>query len=172
VLHEGGPAAKAGKQPWDSYGDLAAAGVAVQWADLSSPASVGNALAGLGGAFEFVVDNWSKSVEAAQPCVDAAVAWEVSNYVYVSSGGMYKGTSQPMREGDEVRGQFLLLLLALFVCPPLLPRSGERHGPARGGAPSRRARPALDLLSAPVHLRPQNQQARLRGLASPPCVHM
>lgn len=104
MLHEGGPAAKAGKQPWDSYGDLAAAGVAVAWADLSAPAAVSDALASLGGPFEFVVDNWSKSAGAAQPCVDAAAAWQVSNYVYVSSGGMYTGGAQPMREGDAVGG--------------------------------------------------------------------
>jgi len=105
VLHEGGPTAKTGKQPWDSYGDLTAEGVALQWADLSSPEAASAAITSLGGAYEYVFDNWSKSVESVQPYVDAALAWEVSNYVFVSSGGMYKGAEQPMREGDEVRTQ-------------------------------------------------------------------
>jgi len=35
--------------------------------------------------------------------VALAKQWEVSNYVFVSSAGMYKGASQPMKERDEVK---------------------------------------------------------------------
>ena len=71
------------------------------WADLSS-SSVSEALEGQG-PFEYVFDNWAKDADSAKPAVKLAKAWDVSNYVFVSSAGMYKGASQPMKESDEVK---------------------------------------------------------------------
>jgi len=84
ILHEG---PNKGKAPHNAYGDLEAAGVSVKWFDdLTDPA----ALASLDGAsFSAVVDNWSKSPEAIKPYAEAAKGWGVTNYVYVSSAGMY-----------------------------------------------------------------------------------
>ena len=98
MLHDGGPGPKTGKEPFDSYGE---AELNVVWADLSS-SSVSEALEGQG-PFEYVFDNWSKEADSAKPAVELAKAWDVSNYVFVSSAGMYKGASQPMKESDEVK---------------------------------------------------------------------
>jgi len=100
VLHDGGAAPKTGKEPWDSYGELEAAGVEMVWADLG--AGTAEPLKDKG-AFEFVFDNWAKDAEGASPVVSLAKDWDVSNYVFVSSAGMYKGASQPMVEGDDVK---------------------------------------------------------------------
>ena len=85
VLHEG---PNQGKPPHNAYGDLDAAGVKVTWCDdlKDSAACLGE----LGGAsFGAVVDNWSKSPEDIAPYADAATAWGVAHYAYVSSAGMY-----------------------------------------------------------------------------------
>ena len=85
VLHEG---PNQGKPPHNAYGDLDAAGVKVIWCDdlKDSAACLGE----LGGAsFGAVVDNWSKSPEDIAPYADAAAAWGVAHYAYVSSAGMY-----------------------------------------------------------------------------------
>jgi len=85
VLHEG---PNQGKPPHNAYGDLDAAGVKVIWCDdlKDSAACLGE----LGGAsFGAVVDNWSKSPEDIAPYADAATAWGVAHYAYVSSAGMY-----------------------------------------------------------------------------------
>ena len=85
VLHEG---PNQGKPPHNAYGDLDAAGVKVIWCDdlKDSAACLGE----LGGAsFGAVVDNWSKSPEDIAPYADAATAWGVTHYAYVSSAGMY-----------------------------------------------------------------------------------
>jgi len=85
VLHEG---PNKGKPPHNAYGDLDAAGVKVIWCDdLKDSAAC---LGALGGAsFGAVVDNWSKSPEDIAPYADAATAWGVKHYAYVSSAGMY-----------------------------------------------------------------------------------
>eukprot|EP00614_Pseudopedinella_elastica_P008746 CAMPEP_0172607498 /NCGR_PEP_ID=MMETSP1068-20121228/27667_1 /TAXON_ID=35684 /ORGANISM="Pseudopedinella elastica, Strain CCMP716" /LENGTH=360 /DNA_ID=CAMNT_0013410523 /DNA_START=14 /DNA_END=1096 /DNA_ORIENTATION=- len=101
VLHDGGPEPKTGKNPFDSYANLEAAGVEVKWTDLGA-ASTAEAL-GDSGPYEFVFDNWSKDASKAAPTVSLAKSWKVSNYVFVSSAGMYKGKSQPMTETDEVK---------------------------------------------------------------------
>ena len=55
------------------------------------------------GPFEFVFDNWSKDEGKAAPYASAAKAWDVSNYVFVSSAGMYTTARMPMVETDEVK---------------------------------------------------------------------
>ena len=98
MLHDGGPEPKTGKEPFASYDE---AGLKVLWKDLSAE-SVSEAL-GDEGPFEYVFDNWSKEADSAKPAVELSKAWDVSNYVFVSSAGMYKGASQPMKETDEVK---------------------------------------------------------------------
>eukprot|EP00613_Pedinella_sp_CCMP2098_P052124 CAMPEP_0171880162 /NCGR_PEP_ID=MMETSP0992-20121227/38287_1 /TAXON_ID=483369 /ORGANISM="non described non described, Strain CCMP2098" /LENGTH=364 /DNA_ID=CAMNT_0012505869 /DNA_START=14 /DNA_END=1108 /DNA_ORIENTATION=- len=101
MLHDGGPDALTGKEPWDSYGELKDAGVELKWADLSS-CTTAEALEGCG-AFEHVIDNWSKKAELAAPLVGLAQEWKCGSFVFVSSGGLYLGESQPMVETDVVK---------------------------------------------------------------------
>jgi len=96
MVHDGGPDAKTGKEPWDSYKNLEAAGVEIVWADL------GAGMPSLTGEFEFVFDNWSKDADLAKPYVEAAKSWGVSNYVFVSSAGMYSGKGS-LKESDDVK---------------------------------------------------------------------
>ena len=97
MVHDGGPNPRSG-EPFDSYAN---AGLDVVWTDLSS-SSVADAIADRG-PFEFVIDNWSKDADLAQSAVELSKAWDVSSYIFVSSAGMYKGASQPMKETDEVK---------------------------------------------------------------------
>ena len=102
ILHEG---PNKGKPPHDSYGTLDKAGVTVLWCDTLDDADA--CLAKLGDAsFNAVVDNWSKSPEQITPYAEAAKGWGVSNYLYVSSAGMYtpeKGDFSPISEDCAVK---------------------------------------------------------------------
>ena len=102
ILHEG---PNKGKPPHDSYGDLTSAGVDVIWCDSLEDAPT--CLAKLGGAnFDAVVDNWSKSPEAIRPYAEAAKGWQVANYAFVSSAGMYtppKGDFSAIQETCAVK---------------------------------------------------------------------
>jgi len=102
ILHEG---PNKGKAPHNAYGDLDAAGVKVLWCDdLSDAASCLGKLEGA--SFGAVVDNWSKSPEQITPYAEAAKAWGVSNYAYVSSAGMYtpdKGDDSAVTEECAVK---------------------------------------------------------------------
>jgi len=92
-------AAKRDKPPFDSYGDLEAAGVEIRWADLEN--------GGLAGALEgvapcdYVFDNQNVCTQDVQ----AAVApWSPKAYAYVSSGGMYKPRGdKPLIEVGDVK---------------------------------------------------------------------
>lgn len=85
ILHEGPN--KAANPPHSAYGDLAAAGVEVNWFDsLESPEAVAAASSQ---SFDAVVDNWSKSPEQIKPYADLAKQWGVESYSYISSAGMY-----------------------------------------------------------------------------------
>lgn len=85
ILHEG---PNQGKPPHNTYGDLDAAGVKVIWCDdLTDSATCLDALGGA--SFGSVVDNWSKSPANIAPYADAAAAWGVKHYAYISSAGMY-----------------------------------------------------------------------------------
>jgi len=102
ILHEG---PNKGKPPHNAYGDLDAAGVAVKWCDDLGDSEA--CLAALDGAsFSTVVDNWSKSPEQIKPYADAAKGWGVTNYLYVSSAGMYtpsKGDFGAIAESCDVK---------------------------------------------------------------------
>merc|ERR1719201_3063783 len=102
ILHEG---PNKGKAPHNAYGDLEAAGVNVLWCDDLNAAP--ECLGKLGDAkFSAVVDNWSKSPEQISPYATAAKAWDVTNYAYVSSAGMYtpdKGDTGAVTEECAVK---------------------------------------------------------------------
>ena len=98
MVHDGGPEPRSG-EPFDSYDE---AGLDVVWTNLGSSGAVQEAVAGRG-PFEFVIDNWSKDTDMAKPVADLSKEWNVENYIFVSSAGMYKGASQPMKETDEVK---------------------------------------------------------------------
>jgi len=91
-------AAKQATPPFDSYGDLQAAGVNVIWADLSN--------GGLPGAMaqvqpcDYIFDNQNICPKDVQATVKA---WNPKVYAYVSSGGMYVPTEGPLWEGGAVK---------------------------------------------------------------------
>ena len=132
VLHEG---PNKGKPPHNAYGDLDAAGVKVIWCDdlKDSAACLG---ARGGASFGAVVDNWSKSPEDIAPYADAATAWGVKHYAYVSSAGMY----------TPAKGEFGAITETCAV-----KSSGQRQAPPSLAPASPLPRPCL---APPLHLVP------------------
>jgi hypothetical protein len=93
-------AAKKTKEPFKSYGELESRGVEVVWADFAKGMS--NVVPQK--SFDYVFDNYAKDVDTCKDIAAAAKAWGVKNYVYVSSGGMYKGGDlMGMIETDAVK---------------------------------------------------------------------
>lgn len=79
---------KSGSQPFCEYNSLA--GVDVTVTKLSNLESVQSFLSGK--KFDVLIDNNTKDVEAAKILSDATKSWGAdSQYIYISSGGMYKG---------------------------------------------------------------------------------
>ena len=90
------------KLPFASYEkDLAEAlGVKVISEKLAS--STPGALLGM--KFDYVIDNWSKSVENAALVMDIAKSSEAKQHVFISSAGMYKSSGKmPIEETDPVK---------------------------------------------------------------------
>ena len=150
VLHEG---PNKGKPPHNAYGDLDAAGVKVIWCDdLTNSAGCLDALGGA--TFGAVVDNWSKSPEDIAPYADAAMAWGVKHYAYISSAGMYtpdKGDFGAISETCAVKSSGQRQARSSLAPPSLLPRAS--HAP-----PS--LPPRFSLVS-PSHL-PRTSHLRAR----------
>jgi len=95
----GDPKTKQDQLPFSKYGFLADKGVKIAFADPCDPSTYANL-----GAFDAVFDNISKSKDSCKTAADAAKSWGVSNYVYVSSAGMYKpGNTFPMTENLPVK---------------------------------------------------------------------
>lgn len=90
--------AKLDKAPFKDYGELEAMGVKIDVLDLADPAALNSALAGK--SFTHVFDNFAKNVDTVQTVAGKAKAeWNVKNYAYVSSAGMYEASvPQPMME--------------------------------------------------------------------------
>ena len=160
VLHEG---PNKGKPPHNAYGDLDAAGVKVIWCDdLKDSAAC---LGALGGAsFGAVVDNWSKSPEDIAPYADAATAWGVKHYAYVSSAGMYtpaKGEFGAITEMCAVKssGQRQARAPSHLPRPCLapashLPRTSRPHKRRAGRAKALEVVRRLAVRRTPQHPRP------------------
>lgn len=85
ILHEGPE--KASKPPHSAYPELLSANVEILWFDdLTRP----EVLWFLDDKkFGAIIDNWSKSPDQIRPFAELAKKWEVANYAYVSSAGMY-----------------------------------------------------------------------------------
>jgi len=99
ILQDGGSPIE--KLPFSKYGELESEGVEIIWCDVKS-ADLGELLGGKN--FDYVFDNWSKDEETCKPIADMAKSQGVSNYAYVSSGGMYKyGPTYPIKEDGEVK---------------------------------------------------------------------
>lgn len=95
----GDSAAKTDKPPFNSYTDLVAAGVTLEWADLAE-GGIASALAKVGPC-DFVFDNQNVCPKDVQKTV---AAWNPKAYAYVSSGGMYKPVPEgPLLETTAVK---------------------------------------------------------------------
>lgn len=92
------------KPPFSSYTDLEAMGVTVLETKLSSADGVSVPAALSGMKIDYVVDNWSKSEADASFVVNIAKQGQASQYLFISSAGMYKGGGvMPMLETDPVK---------------------------------------------------------------------
>ncbi|CAK0841813.1 unnamed protein product [Prorocentrum cordatum] len=92
-------AAKMNTPPFNSYGDLEAAGVTVKYADLAG-GGLAAALEGVSPCTH-VFDNQNVCPRDVQ---NAVAAWSPKNYSYVSSGGMYKVVGDyAMSESNPVK---------------------------------------------------------------------
>ena len=84
------------KPPYtECFDELRTAGVDTPFGDLSQLA---------GTPFDVVVDNSGKDLEAVEPVIGAAKASGASQFLFVSSAGMYASTDEPPHlEGDKVK---------------------------------------------------------------------
>ncbi|GAQ87910.1 chloroplast RNA binding protein [Klebsormidium nitens] len=86
------------KEPFTKLEELRSAGVKVVW---GSPAKVGGAVEG---SFDTVIDNNGKDLESVQPVAEWALSNGASQFLFVSSAGIYKNTEEPPHvEGDPVK---------------------------------------------------------------------
>lgn len=91
---------KKSAQPFCQYSDLSGVEIVVQkLADLKATEEFLT-----GKKFDTIIDNYNKDVSSTKLFTDAAKSWG-SDYLYVSSGGMYKGTCPEggFSETDEVK---------------------------------------------------------------------
>ena len=79
-------------------------GVKIQEAALGDGAESVDMGALKGFAPDYVIDNWSKSVENATFAVDIAKSGSAKQLLFVSSAGMYNsGSTEPQLETDSVK---------------------------------------------------------------------
>jgi nucleoside-diphosphate-sugar epimerase len=87
------------KAPFAYFDELRAAGVTTAWGE---PSALGAALPGA--KFDVVIDNNGKDMDAVGPVIAHAAASGASQFLFVSSAGVYKVTEQPPHvEGDAVK---------------------------------------------------------------------
>lgn len=110
------------KEPFNAYDELTALGVqiveenvsnsflfhtfylilCVQLSDIKTSEALPKSV--LEGKFDFIVDNWSKGPENSNVFIDVAKKAATKQYVFISSGGMYKaGNVMPIVETDAVK---------------------------------------------------------------------
>ena len=126
------------KEPFASYGELEALGVEIVDGDVSEGVTK---LSGAAAKFDYVVDNWSKSEANAATVVGLAKACGAKQLVFVSSGGMYKGTpagvmplveESAVKENDARKVELAVEASAVpftFVRPQYIygPKSSKRY---------------------------------------------
>uniref|UniRef100_A0A0D9WWT5 NAD-dependent epimerase/dehydratase domain-containing protein n=1 Tax=Leersia perrieri TaxID=77586 RepID=A0A0D9WWT5_9ORYZ len=92
---------KMNKPPFSRFSELTSAGARTVWGD---PSDVGAAVGGGGAAFDVVVDNNGKDLDAVKPVADWAKAAGAGQFLFVSSAGIYTPTDElPHVEGDAVK---------------------------------------------------------------------
>lgn len=93
------------KAPFSSYSDLTALGVNIIDVPLTGDGSLETPSAEiLSQKYNFIIDNWSKSTVNASFVLDIAKASQSEQYVFISSGGMYKSDSpMPLSESAGVK---------------------------------------------------------------------
>jgi len=91
--------------PFSSYSELKSLGVNVIDTSLGDVEACAKLTAELSSKkFDFVIDNWSKGIDNAKFCLDIAKKTGVSQYVFISSAGMYKSNPlAPLVETDAVK---------------------------------------------------------------------
>ncbi|CAL5089373.1 unnamed protein product [Urochloa decumbens] len=89
------------KPPFSRFSELTGAGGKTVWGD---PSDVGAAVGGSASAFDVVLDNNGKDLDAVRPVADWAKASGVGQFLFISSAGIYKPTEEPPHvEGDAVK---------------------------------------------------------------------
>ncbi|GBG78791.1 hypothetical protein CBR_g28014 [Chara braunii] len=87
------------KPPFNRLAELREIGVATVWGD---PSAVGAVVGSK--QFDVVIDNNGKDMEAVQPVADWAKASGATQFLFVSSAGIYKTSDEPPHvEGDAVK---------------------------------------------------------------------
>ncbi|KAL4602989.1 hypothetical protein ACB092_10G093700 [Castanea dentata] len=87
------------KPPFNRFSEIVSAGGKTVWGD---PAEVGKVVGGA--AFDVVLDNNGKDLDAVRPVIDWAKSSGVKQFLFISSAGIYKLTDElPHVEGDVVK---------------------------------------------------------------------
>lgn len=87
------------KPPFSRFSEIVGAGGKTVWGD---PADVGKVVGGEG--FDVVLDNNGKDLDIVRPVVDWAKSSGATQFLYISSAGIYKPTDEPPHvEGDVVK---------------------------------------------------------------------
>ncbi|KAH8515499.1 hypothetical protein H0E87_004101 [Populus deltoides] len=87
------------KPPFSRFSEIVSAGGKTVW---GNPAEVGKVVEGA--AFDVVLDNNGKDLDAVRPVVDWAKSAGVKQFLFISSAGIYKPTDEPPHvEGDVVK---------------------------------------------------------------------
>ena len=88
------------KPPFAYFDELRSAGVATVWGE---PSALAAALPA-GATFDVVVDNNGKDLDSVGPVIASAAAMKASQFLFVSSAGVYKTSDEPPHvEGDAVK---------------------------------------------------------------------
>ncbi|KAK2455549.1 chloroplast stem-loop binding protein of 41 kDa a, chloroplastic [Trifolium repens] len=87
------------KPPFNRFSEIVSAGGSTVW---GNPADVGSIVGGE--AFDVVLDNNGKDLEAVRPVIDWAKSSGAKQFLFISSAGIYKPTDEPPHvEGDAVK---------------------------------------------------------------------
>ncbi|KAK9281263.1 hypothetical protein L1049_004159 [Liquidambar formosana] len=87
------------KPPFNRFSEIVSGGGQTVWGD---PAEIGKVVGGA--AFDVVLDNNGKDLDAVRPVADWAKSSGVKHFLFISSAGIYKPTDElPHVEGDVVK---------------------------------------------------------------------
>ncbi|KAL3849867.1 hypothetical protein ACJIZ3_011749 [Penstemon smallii] len=88
------------KPPFNRFSEIVSGGGKTVWGE---PADIGKVLEGAA-AFDVVLDNNGKDLDAVRPVADWAKSSGVKQFYFISSAGIYKPTDEPPHvEGDTVK---------------------------------------------------------------------